>query len=209
MNLSECKDRARQYYTDLPYHTFDHALAVLDHAETLLDRCHRYDVPVNDDVVRGAVLFHDAGYHRDLSHHGYDSKEAYSAAIAKKELEELGMSPDFIERVAACIISTHRQAPFDLAEEKVVRAADLAGLAADYETFEANSNALRKEHERLEDTTITDEQWCQMMKTTIEGYLQQDIRLTPEHSADGVSTFHQQARTNLNRFIEKHCENHD
>jgi len=90
MDLDACRERAQRYYTDLPYHTFSHAETVLEHAESLLDRCERFDVPVNKDVVQAAVLFHDAGYHHDPETYDEPSKEQHSAAIARDELEEMG-----------------------------------------------------------------------------------------------------------------------
>lgn len=209
MDLDACRERARQYYTDLPYHNFSHAETVLEHAEALLDRCERFDVPVNKDVVRAAVLFHDAGYHHDPETYEEPSKEQHSASIAREELKDMDIGPDTRERVAACIISTHREAPFETTEEKVVRAADLAGLASDYETFKENSMTLREEHERLHDEELTDTEWISMMRSTIEQYLTQDIRLTPEHSEDGVSRFHTAARENLERFIQEYGDTSD
>lgn len=209
MDLDACRQRAQQYYTDLPYHNFSHAETVLEHAESLLDRCERFDVPINREVVRAAVLFHDAGYHHDPETYDEPSKEQHSASIAREELEELGVGPGIRERVASCIISTHHEAPFETTEEKVVRAADLAGLAADYETFEENSLALREEHEQLHDADLSDDEWIAMMRSIIEQYLTQDIRITPEHSENGVSRFHTAARENLERFIQEYGDSDD
>ncbi|MDY6771408.1 MAG: HDIG domain-containing protein [Candidatus Nanohaloarchaea archaeon] len=203
----EIRDAAEQQYSDeLPYHNFQHIQHALEFAETLLERCARYGIPVDSDIVRYAVLFHDAGYHEDHKAEGYDTKEQYSAAIAADELERHGRDQETIDEVRQCILATEEGASFDTPEEKIVRAADLAQIGGSYTVLEENAERLRDEVEQLHDTELSDEEWIEQVRDTIGHYLEQDIRLTPEHDHRGVSKFHARARRNLERFIEEHTD---
>lgn len=194
------------YSDDLPYHNTAHMHDALEAADELLERCRRHDIDVDAEVVRYAVLFHDAGYHRDHEAEGFDSKEAYSAHLAGQVLEDHDIHEETIERVKDCIESTRQEADFEKPEEKVVRAADLAGLAADYSTFEENAMALKDEIEMLHGEEMDKKTWLKEVENTIRFYLSQDIRLTPEHDSKGVSVFHARTRHNLRRFLEEHSD---
>lgn len=209
----ELVDTAKQYYIDLPYHSFDHVRDTLDAAHTLLERCDRYDVAVDATVVEAALLFHDANYHRDHEAQGYGTKEAYSAAIAHDELADYGHTERFRDRVADCIRATEHskrlerfcestnasrsehEATHLTNEAKLVRAADLRNLMQDYGTFRANTEALRREHAVLHDDELPADEWVEQVTGTVEHFLDQEIRLTP-----GEDGFHERARANLERF---------
>lgn len=193
-------DAAAPYYTDLPYHSFEHVLDTLDAAQTLLDRCERYAVEVDGAVVEAAVLFHDANYHRDHTEGGYGTKEAYSAAIARKELAGQGYSEGFRTVVEDCIRATEHDANPETNEAKVVRAADLRNLMQDYETFLENAEALREEHRVLHGEELPEREWVEQVTGTVEHFLDQEVRLTEEYDE-----FHDRARDNLERFRREHA----
>lgn len=193
-------DAAEPYYTDLPYHSFDHVQDTLDAAHTLLARCDRYGVEVDGAVVEAALLFHDAGYHENHEEEGYGTKEAYSAAIARDELAEHGYGKEFLDDVATCIRATEHAARPDTEEAKVVRAADLRNLMQDYETFRENAEALREEHRVLDGEELPRAEWVEQVTGTVEHFLDQEIRLTPKYDE-----FHDRARANLERFRREHA----
>jgi len=191
-----------KHYIDLPYHNFEHALDVVERTKTLIERCQKYNIQIDQQAVILSALFHDAGYNQNYETAGFDSKEELSAVLAEQELNKLGFDSKLIDTVKACIIATHRNRPFETIEQKVLRAADLAGLAGPYEEFAANSNLLKREQEYLQARQITDDEWKETVRQLIEFYLSQDIVLTPEHNdEDGVSIFHSRAQTNLDRFL--------
>lgn len=196
----ELVDAARTYYTDLPYHAFDHVRDTLDAAHTLLERCDRYDVAVDGAVVEAALLFHDANYHRDHETQGYGTKEAYAAAVASDELAEHGYGTGFRDAVADAIRATEHDATPATNEAKLVRAADLRNLMQDYATFLENTEALRREHRVLHGEELETDAWVEQVTGTIEHFLDQDIQLTP--AEDG---FHKRARSNLERFRREHA----
>jgi len=193
---------ARRYYSQaLPYHNFEHALAAVEHGRRLVERCHEAGLDVDGEVVYLALLFHDAGYEDDEAALGFASKEAYAADIAARTLKERGFDPSTIDRVVRAILSTEHGASFDFVEQKVVRAADLAGLAADFETFRTNAQALRTEVRILYGEEIPWRDWVERVCARLEFYLGQDIHLTDHYfGPDGRSAFHSALSDNLARL---------
>lgn len=202
--MDKVRDAASQHYAELPYHNFKHAKDVAARAEDLIDRCRRHGHDVEADVVRAAAYFHDAGYQDDPEAHGYATKEEHSAAIADRELDELGYGDAFRRKVRDCIIATEQRQDTPSIEAKILRAADLAGLAGDYDQFLESARKLRQEAEALHGEQPDRKTWKEQVRKTVEFYLGQDIRLTPEHDQDGESVFHRKARENLERFLEEH-----
>lgn len=199
--LETVEQRAKQFYTDLPYHNFTHVQNAVQDAEKLLNRCEQYDVPVDRRVVLTALYFHDAGYHENHEEKGFETKERYSAAIAETVLQDLGCDPQFIEDVQTCILATEPDAMFETNEEKLVRAADLHRMAASYPAFKKNAEKLRAEYEQLHGETLSRAEWINKTRQVIQHYLSQDIRLTPEHDNEhGESIFHKKAAENLEQY---------
>ncbi len=189
---------AKLYRSDLPYHNFKHAMHTVEAAELIIRRCEQEGVRVDAQVVYYALVFHDAGFHQDPTQFGCATKEDYSAKLAGKVLAERGVAPRVIEKVAKAIDSTRRDAPFKTTEQKAVRAADLAGLAADYKVFRGNTERLRQEHALLTGESIPWPQWVDMAYQVVRFYLDQEIRLTSYFSnQDGKSDFHTKVRQNL------------
>jgi predicted metal-dependent HD superfamily phosphohydrolase len=192
------------YDAALPYHNFAHALDAVRAGQLLVDRCRDDGVPIEADVVYYALLFHDAGYHEDHNRYGYATKEEYAAALARDVLTDFGVSPQTIARVGAAILATHRDAVFQTNEEKAVRAADLAGLAAEYPVFRASSERLKQEWEFLHGFEISWRQWIDGTREVIGFFLAQDIRLTRYYlDAQGDSVFHKRAEANMRRLYEE------
>ena len=196
------RETVGKHYGELDYHNFEHAMEVVRKSRELVAKCKIYDIKVDELIVILAALFHDAGYHDNHEEQGFASKEEYSADIAERELNNLNHDQELIMLVKECIIATHRNKLFETVEQKVLRAADLSGLAGPYEEFVANNKLLKQEQEHLQDRQIDNDEWKEVVKNLIEFYLSQDIQLTPEHNdEDGVSIFHQRAQENLNRFL--------
>ena len=111
---------------------------------------------------------------------------------------------DTIKRVVAAILSTQRDAQFTSNEEKAVRAADLAGLASDYNNFRSDVEKLRQEEEMLTGRKVAWDEWKTSVEQTIRFYLSQEIRFTqPDACVDGPATFYAQAHQNLSRLLSE------
>jgi HD superfamily phosphodiesterase len=189
---------AELYSNQMPYHSFNHVLGTLAAGAALVERCRKEGVPIDGEVVYYALLFHDAGYHENHVSMGFTSKEKYSAHLAVQCLRAAAIPEDTIRRVVAAILSTQRDAQFTTNEEKAVRAADLAGLASDYETFRSNVGKLHQECEILTGRRVAWDEWKTSVKETIKFYLSQEIGLSqPE------ALFYEQANQNLSRFLSE------
>ncbi len=192
------------YSPYLQYHNFDHVLDVLDAAQDLVSRVRRTGLNPDWEVIFYAILFHDAGYienHRAL---GFETKEAYAAYLAEKHLKEFEFPQEKIKRVISCIRATDRKGSFDGLEEKIVRAADLAGLADPYEKFFQKSERLLMEHVRLHKDRPTQIQWKEMVALNLMYYLRQHIQLTGDYyNSAGDSDWHKRVDDNLNQFLRE------
>lgn len=192
---------ASLYRADLPYHNFGHAMETIANGRKIVRRCREEGIRIDEAVVYYALLFHDAGYHEDHLARGFETKETYSAHLAARALADLHIPAKVIDKVTAAILSTARYGAFRTAEQKAVRAADLAGLAAAYPVFRANTEKLRREHELLTGERVEWRDWVAGVSEVIGFYLSQEIRLTSYFTdTDGESVFHRRARANLERL---------
>jgi predicted metal-dependent HD superfamily phosphohydrolase len=202
--LKHIESQAEKLYGNIPYHNFDHAKDAVDAGYEIVARCQASGIEVNSDLIRYALLFHDSGYHLDHKEAGFDSKEEYSAFLAGDALRSLGVSEDMIESVKRCIISTHKNREFNFLEEKIVRAADLTGLACEYEKFKENAIKLKEETELISGKKTSWEEWKKSVVEIITFYLNQDIRLTECYKdKDGGSRFHRKTKENLDKFMKE------
>lgn len=196
--------RAAKLYGELPFHNWNHARSRMKKGMAIARQCVREGIRVNLEVVKWALLFHDAGYHHDHRKIGYPTKEAHSAALARKEMERLNMDPMLIRDVEKAILSTHRDAPFQTVEEKIVRAADLAGMAGPYSAFLRDNRLLKKEQELMHGNSISWEEWKKQSEEIIGFYLSQNIQVTTQYrDAAGKSVFHTRVRDNLARMMRE------
>ena len=191
------------YDDKLVYHNFEHAKKVLDKSIEIANRCIEEGIEVDKDVLYIAAIFHDADYIENYKAKGFDSREELSANIAEEFLAKLQMKMDFIQNVKKTIMGTHKDSDFNSIEAKILRAADLSGLAGEYGEFEKNDKLLKQEFEYLNKVEISKEEWKQKTKELIEFYLSQDINLTSKYyDSEGESIFHKKAKENLTRYID-------
>lgn len=205
INIEKAKERARKYYTDkLPYHNFHHIEVVLENADEILSRCEERGIPIDSQIVRLALIFHDAGFAENEKKKGFSTKEAYSAHIAGEELREMGADKNLIKQVQEAILCTIKDADFPTNEMKAVRAADLASIAKGYDQFLENAIKLKKELEILTGKPITWSDWKRAVEENLSYYLAQEIRLTIANNVPPFrSNFHTHARANLDRFLKE------
>ena len=189
------------YNPELSYHNFQHVINTLYFGTEIIQDCLKENIPVNAKVVYLAILFHDAGYFEDHIGLGFKTKEAYSAALAEKTLTKENYSSPEIYEIKNAILSTEKNASFESAEQQVVRAADLSGMAADYNTFLINSINLKNEYEFLSGSKISWENWKTATISTVEEYISSEIPLTEYFKKrGGESPFEKGVRKNLRRL---------
>jgi predicted metal-dependent HD superfamily phosphohydrolase len=123
------------------YHTVKHLAYVLAMADELTAQ-----VLVRDPrSVRLALFFHDAVYRP-----GAATNEADSAALARRELGDIGVHADLVDATAALILQTgtHEAADGD-PDAAVVMDADLAVLASEPAVYAAYVAGVRAEYGHL------------------------------------------------------------
>lgn len=195
---------AALYDPRLPYHNFSHALDVLAAGEEILARCRDERITVAAEVVYPALLLHDAGYHEDYAARGYDSREALSAGLAETELRHHQYPPRLIEAVQAAILSTRLGESCETIEARVVKAADLSGLAADYNLFLQNSMRLWREDTLLKGVEVSWQEWRAHAVDTIERLLSEDLGVSSAcYADDGETWLARRGRANVARLREQ------
>ena len=201
------KIASRLYEPKLPYHNFGHVVTVLKESERIIAKCKEEGIEIDEAVVYYALLFHDAGYHKDHAALGYESKEAYSAALADQELKGNGIDQENNEKIISAILATHVDAQCQSNEDKIVRAADLSELAADYATFKKNTLNLKEELSVMTNKTISWEEWKGMAVARVELFLREDMDVTSDYfDSDGESTFRKNAKANLDALLADDSE---
>lgn len=198
---------SRLYSAELPYHNFGHIRTVIRKGEEIVGRCRRENVDILEDVVYYALLYHDAGYHEDHTAKGYDSKEAYSAALAEEQLSGNGIDAVTLKKIKTAILCTHVDAHCVSNEDRAVRAADLSGLAADYRVFKKNTLALKKELETQIGSSVSWGEWKRMAVAKVEEFLREELHLTSDYyDKAGDSVFHKATRKNLQVMMDDASE---
>ena len=198
---------ARLYDPKLNYHNFEHIRYVMDEGNKILAKCKDEGVEIDETVVYYAILFHDAGFIEDHISKGFDSKEAYSADLAAKNLQGNGVDQDTVQKVKQAIMATHVDALCLTNEDKAVRAADLAGLAADYELFKKNTIDLKNELEMMNGKKVTWDQWKALAADRIEMFLREELYLTSDYyNEQGESKFHLNTRKNIYKLQQDNSE---
>lgn len=106
------------------YHNIDHTIEVVEASELIGQQSGISDKDL--EIIIIAAWFHDTGYYLGCENH-----EEASAVIAKEYLEMEKVSPEVIEKVFNCILSTKipQQPKTDL--EEVICDADLIHLSSE------------------------------------------------------------------------------
>ncbi len=77
---------AMQYYADVPYHNWGHAIEVAEDSVALLDDVDDRPSRVNRGLLRLAAAWHDAG-HEDPLAENFETKEHYAVHLMHQHLD--------------------------------------------------------------------------------------------------------------------------
>ncbi len=129
------------------FHNTRHLADVLAHVDELAEEAHE------PDLVRLAAWYHgavfDAAERASFAHRGGEDERA-SAALARLELGELGLSQRSVDRVADLVTALARHTPMPGDDDCAVLCdADLAMLAAEPQRYKAYLVALRTEYAHI------------------------------------------------------------
>ncbi len=203
MRKADIEKRVAAFYDDrLPYHNFDHVTRAILAGEEIMESCREGGISFDEDAVYYAILLHDAGFHEDHTALGFESKEAYSAEIAREFLGRMSVSQAIIDKVVSAILSTHIDGLCRATEDKIVRRADISGMASDYEQFRCDTVNLKRELEMLSGKAVTWDDWKQQAYEKINLFLREDLGLTDnDYDRDGTPVFNTRVRQNLDRMM--------
>lgn len=197
--METIEDKVEQLYTDLPYHNFDHVMETLETAMEIVWECFSLGIKVDVQVIYYAMLLHDAGFHEDHKEKGFDTKEAYSAHLAEKELKNYNFNQDFIDKVKKCILGTHMDAELKTKEEKIVRSADIYNISDDYNIFLDKNITLKKEVEDMSRKEIDWSDWKDNTKKILDKYLSHDLIINDDIEIISLDD----GRENLKKFLKE------
>ena len=129
------------------HHNLKRLIGVLARVDELAAETHE------PDVVRIAAWYHGAVFTSSAQHayaHRGGADAEGSAALARGELEELGVPEDVIARVEKLIVCLSRHvAPPDDIDAQALCDADLGGLAAEPQRYEAYRREVRAEYSHI------------------------------------------------------------
>ena len=129
------------------FHNTRHLADVLAHVDELAEEAHE------PELVRLAAWYHgavfDAAERASFAHRGGEDERA-SAALARLELGELGLTQRAVDRVADLVTALARHTPMPGDDDCAVLCdADLAMLAAEPQRYKAYLTALRAEYAHI------------------------------------------------------------
>ena len=196
---------ASKYYANIPFHNFDHVKDTLKYAEGIMKECEKTGIAINKEVVRKALLFHDAGYHENKRAKGFDTKEEYSVSINEYELKKEGYSPEFIKDVNMAIMATQKDGKFSTNEQKLARMSDISNMAGEYEKFLDCNLRLKNEIKYMSNKKFSWTEWKKATKDTMEFYMSQDeaMAIINDRDEKGKTSFCNGIKQNMGRFLSE------
>lgn len=131
---------------DRQHHAIRHLMDVLQAVDQLAEETH------DPDVVRLAAWYHGAEFRADArasyAHKGGEDPVA-GAARARRELPDLGITPDQVERIAELAQKVQRHAAGKDVDAQALSDADLAGLAAEPQKYKEYRKNIRAEYAHI------------------------------------------------------------
>lgn len=204
---SQIEQIAAGYYSQkLPYHNFNHAKSAATEGARLAKLCRSEGQTIDETVIYLALMFHDAGYHENHAGLGFESKEAYSADIARRELTRLGIEPGIVKAVCHAILCTRIPDGHlcRTVEDLVVRRADVANIGGPYASFIGNTIKLWHEFEQLNHKSMTWPEWRNFNLDILSHYLDERLAVwSGDKDPSGQSKFVVQLRRNLEQLTKE------
>ena len=152
-------DKSKSFVEDLfrtkvseafTYHNYEHTLHVLEASRKLASHAKLNEE--DSEVLLLASLFHDTGFSMNREDH-----EEYSKIIAKEFLLKEGYDDAKVAKVLECINATKLERTPKSLLEKLIKDADLSGLAS--EKYLAFAENLRKELNHFSEKRISKSEW--------------------------------------------------
>ena len=192
---------AKPHAANRPYHNWQHELNVVDRALSLADRCRKYGFVAKEEVIVWVGCFHDCHYGEDPRKFGFSTPEQLSDFVLRKVMRENGCSEELISECSQALLPTDAKVMPHTLEAKIIRAADLAGLAAPYNKYRDDFERLMTE---FNFTSEWDFFWPNLR--ALAEYLWPEIRLTQLYwNGSGSSWWHEKAVSNIVHNYHEIC----
>lgn len=137
---------AEPQYSELPYHEWGHAQAVMVAANALCSRMERRGTRLNCRPLIVAAAWHDVRFGGEYAERGYQSEEAYAAHLATDYLRKQKADENDIKIVNESILATEMNTPNRSLYGRALHHSDIENLGGPYEHFlTATTNIWREE----------------------------------------------------------------
>ena len=176
-------DAAKHYTNDYEYHNWNHALAVVSGTEIISGKLEARGLTIAKGALAVAAAWHDAGYHQDHVSKGFETKEAYSAALLEEYLSNKHIGEFEKSIMLSSINATWAQYPDPRTpHELIMHRADIANIGGPTDEFIDNSLKLWAETQHISGKKIS---WQKYVDGATEF-----IRLTyAEHDSESLENF--------------------
>ncbi len=154
-------NEAKQFYGDIPYHNFQHAINVENYAIPVAQRLW-LDLPTLMGISQWGRM-HDTLYHQPLAP-GFATKEDVSIFVSNKVMEtlalEFNMDDDLVAKIKAVATDAIEATKipcddFSTEPRKILRAADVQHLwTADIEQFMKDTALIYHEYSQLNEAFL-------------------------------------------------------
>ena len=188
----------------MPYHGAEHPYDVLQRALKLIEKLEQSGEAVDLITVVCGALLHDAFMGLSPKQFGFETAEHQAAEFAYALALQHGVPEKKAAKLRDIIVSTNHGIDPESVEAKVLRAADLALLAADYPEFKDSTDKLREEA-RLKRGPAAELGWQDFLPGAynyLSNYVGYMIALTADAYDDsGRSVFHSKFVGNVDQLI--------
>lgn len=191
--IREVEEAAKALCLPNPYHNATHADTVWRRVQVLIERCRKFGLDPNEEVLHHSSFIHDILTGMDFRSYGCRSAEALSAQSGMRMLISCGVEATVARESARTVMGTHPESRLVTLEQKILRAADLGGLAGSFNDYLEDFYALKAEAIEVDDFAF----FAKSLKL-LTRYLVRTVRLTPEYfSSNGASDWHTKTIGNL------------
>ncbi len=155
-------------------------------------------------VLAVAAAWHDAGFVKDHTTQGFNTKEQYSAHLAEQFLKEYGEPPEFIDTVTRAIVGTTHNVEREDVHALVLHAADIANIGGPYVQFYRKSSLLYKEAGQFGETMSWLE-WTRQGIKLVEGLVHEAGNELPRigELTVGITSFPERALRNSRHLLKE------
>ena len=198
-------ERALADHADwLNYHHGGHITGGLPYLALQWALCEAYDIPVDRIETGVAWVNHDRGF-GEKSHSGFGSKEARSAYMIARDLDQEGWGQARIQKVTRPIMATWLEGEITDTNDLIVVRTDIHNIWEDYRPMARAALDLRREEEKMCEQPMTFDDLKQKVEYRLgEKYLSRDMALTPqERLSNGNSLPNVLGLQNVQRFLNE------